>query len=323
MGNHLNKTILVTGGAGFIGSNLCDRFLSEGFNVLCLDNFDDFYNKDIKHNNLKAAKENKNFRLIEGDIRDYSLINNLFSENTIDIVVHLAARAGVRPSISNPSLYFDVNVNGTITLLESMNKHDVKKLVFASSSSVYGNNTKVPFSENDNVDFPISPYAASKKAGELICYVYHHLHHFDIFCLRFFTVYGPRQRPEMAIHNFTKKIINNEPLDFFGDGNTKRDYTYIDDIVSGILNATKQVKGYEIINLGEYNTVTLSYLIKLIEEAIGKKAQLNKLPIQPGDVETTFADISKANALLSYNPQFPIEKGIEKFVQWYIEQKQN
>ncbi len=311
-------TLLVTGGAGFIGSNLCNSLLKTGHRVICLDNFDDFYASEIKKANIQKAASNPDFTLIQEDIRNKQVVENIFTKNKIDIVVHLAARAGVRPSIINPELYFDVNVNGTICLLEAMVKAGVKKMVFASSSSVYGNNKNVPFSETDNVDNPISPYAASKKAGELICHTYHHLFDLDIICLRFFTVYGPRQRPEMAIHYFTDKIINEQAINVFGDGTTKRDYTYIDDIISGVNAAIENCKGYEIINLGESNTVELSYLIGLIEKSTGKKAILNKLPAQPGDVEITYASIDKANRYLEYNPSFPIEKGVEKFVHWYM-----
>jgi len=306
----------VTGGAGFIGSNLTDKLLSEGNSVIVIDNFDNFYDRKIKENNLMNALSYNNFKLIEGDIRDKNILAKIFSENKIDIVFQLAAKVGVRPSIKEPELFFEVNVNGTLNILEAMKRYGVKKLIFASSSSIYGNNKKVPFSEKDNVDLPISPYAATKKACELLNYTYHHLYGFNIYNLRFFTVYGPRQRPDLAIHKFAQLILTGEPIPVFGNGNTSRDYTYIDDIIQGIMSAIKKVKGYEIINIGESKTITLSNLIAIIENTVGEKAIVNRLPIQPGDVEKTFADISKAKQLLGYNPKTNIEDGIKKFVEW-------
>jgi len=244
-------TILITGGAGFIGSNLSDRLLSLGHNVVCFDNFDDFYAREIKEANIANSMKNDRYRLVEGDITNRAALNPLFDKNKITMVVHLAAKAGVRPSILDPFAYYAVNVQGTLNLLDVMKKHDVKKLVFASSSSVYGNNPKVPFTESDSVDNPISPYAATKKAAELLCHTYHHLHGIDVFCLRFFTVYGPRQRPDLAINKFVSNILNGQPVEMYGDGSTARDYTYIDDIVDGILASIARVSGYEIINLGE------------------------------------------------------------------------
>jgi UDP-glucuronate 4-epimerase len=234
----------------------------------------------------------------------------------------LAARAGVRPSILDPELYYDVNVVGTLMLLEAMKAANVRRLLFASSSSVYGNNKKVPFSENDNVDFPISPYAATKKAGELLCHTYHNLYGFDIFCLRFFSVYGPRQRPEMAIHNFARKIIDGLPITVFGDGTTKRDYTFIEDIVNGTIAAMHSLKGYEIINLGESKTYSLNTVVALLEKSLSKKAIINKLPVQPGDVHLTNADISKAKSLIGYEPKTNLEEGISKFVSWLVNDRQ-
>lgn len=306
----------MTGGAGFIGSNLTDKLLSEGNSVIVIDNFDNFYDRKIKENNLMNALSYNNFKLIEGDIRDKNILAKIFSENEIDIVFQLAAKVGVRPSIKEPELFFEVNVNGTLNILEAMKRYGVKKLIFASSSSIYGNNKKVPFSEKDNVDLPISPYAATKKACELLNHTYHHLYGFNIYNLRFFTVYGPRQRPDLAIHKFAQLILTGEPIPVFGNGNTSRDYTYIDDIIQGIMSAIKKVKGYEIINLGESKTITLSKLIAIIENTVGEKAIVNRLPIQPGDVEKTFADISKAKQLLGYNPKTNIEDGIKKFVEW-------
>ena len=310
------KNYLVTGGAGFIGSHLVDSLLGEGNNVIVIDNYDDFYSKDLKLKNLSSALTFDTFQLVEGDIRDRNLLNDIFGNNHIDVVVHLAAKAGVRPSIKDPEGYYDVNINGTLNILEAMKAYDIKKMIFASSSSVYGNNEKVPFSESDSVDFPISPYAATKKSGELLCHTYHHLYDFKINCLRFFTVYGPRQRPDLAINKFSKRIMNGDPIQMFGDGTTKRDYTYIDDIVQGIKLAMENLNGFEIYNLGESRTIMLKELINLLENEMGKKAKIEKLPLQPGDVEQTYADISKARELLKYDPQFEIEEGIKNFVEW-------
>lgn len=313
--------ILITGGAGFIGSSITDKLLEDGHSVICLDSFDDFYNPSIKRKNIENALTNKNFSLVEEDIRNKKFLDEIFSTNKVGTVIHIAAKAGVRPSIIHPALYYDVNVNGTLYLLESMRKANVKKMIFASSSSVYGNSKKIPFSEDDNVDFPISPYAASKKSAELLCHTYHHLYGFDIFCLRFFTVYGPRQRPEMAIHMFARNIMNQKSIPMFGDGSSKRDYTYIDDIVSGVVGAVKSLKGYEIINLGESQTISLADLITLLEKKIGTKAIIDKLAEQPGDVAVTNADISKAKRILNYSPQTTIEEGIDKFVNWLMLQE--
>ncbi len=314
--NHEIKNYLVTGGAGFIGSHLVDSLLSEGNNVVVIDNFDDFYSKDVKLKNISNALTFDTYQLVEGDIRDVNLLDELFSNNHFDVVVHLAAKAGVRPSIENTVEYYDVNINGTLNILEAMKKYDVKNLVFASSSSVYGNNKKVPFSENDVVDYPISPYAATKKSGELLCHTYHHLYDLKINCLRFFTVYGPRQRPDLAIHKFSKMILNDETIPMFGDGTTKRDYTYIDDIIQGIKLAIDNLNGFEVFNLGESRTIMLKELISVIENEIGKKAIIEKFPLQPGDVEQTYADISKARELLRYDPRTEIEDGIKNFVGW-------
>jgi UDP-glucuronate 4-epimerase len=309
-------TILVTGGAGFIGSNLIEKLTNENHNVFCLDNFDTFYDPLIKRQNIEKCLVKSNYTLIEGDIRDKNLLNKIFAENEIELVIHLAARAGVRPSILEPELYYDINVFGTLILLEAMKAANVRRLLFASSSSVYGNNKKVPFSENDNVDFPISPYAATKKAGELLCHTYHNLYGFDIFCLRFFSVYGPRQRPEMAIHNFARKILDGRPISVYGDGTSKRDYTFIDDIVNGTISAMHNLKGYEIINLGESKTYSLNTVVALLEKSLSKKAIINKLPFQPGDVHLTNADITKAKRFLDYNPATSLEDGVSKFINW-------
>jgi UDP-glucuronate 4-epimerase len=313
--------IFVTGAAGFIGSNLVDALLESGNKVFGIDNFDTYYERSIKEGNIRNAKNHQEFQFKEGDIRDGTFLNNCFAKFNPDLIVHLAAKAGVRPSIINPQDYYDVNVMGTLNLLETMRKHNVRKIIFASSSSVYGNNTKVPFSEADNVDYPISPYAASKKAGELLCHTYTHLFSFDVYCLRFFTVYGPRQRPDLAIHKFTKALFNNETIPLYGDGTTKRDYTHISDILQGIMSSIDRIKhltGYNIFNLGESRTISLIELVKLLEKYTGRKAKLNYLPLQDGDVSQTYADISKAREILKYSPGISIEKGLEDFTKWYI-----
>jgi len=315
-----NENILVTGGAGFIGSNLVEHLLNEGQRVICLDNFDPYYDVAIKKKNIEIAAKSPKFTFLNADILDSKALTSCFEKHQIDIVIHLAAKAGVRPSLSDPKGYYDVNVSGTLNLLETMKKFGVKKMVFASSSSVYGNNTKIPFSETDIVDFPISPYAATKKAGELLCHTYHHLYDFDIFCLRFFTVYGPRQRPDLAIYKFTKAILNGEPIPFYGDGSNKRDYTHISDIVQGIQAALNNLSGFEIINLGESTPISLSELVNYLEEFTGGKAQLNKLPLQQGDVNITYADIEKARNLIGYSPKMDIHEGFKSFVQWYRNQ---
>ena len=308
--------LIVTGGAGFIGSNLCEKLLTEGHQVMCIDNFNAYYDPAIKRRNIETFKNDK-FRLYEGDILDKPFLSEVFSNNPIDIVIHLAAMAGVGPSIENPFLYYNVNVIGTLNILEVMKQYNVKNMIFASSSSLYGNNKKIPFSELDNVDNPISPYAASKKAGELLCYTYQHLYNFNINCLRFFTVYGPKQRPDLAIFKFTKALFNDEPIIIYGNGSTRRDYTNINDIVHGILNALKKLDGYNIYNLGESHTITLNELINILEKYTEKKANIYYLPMQPGDVNQTFADISKAKVNLLYSPNVSIESGLKDFVNWY------
>lgn len=306
------KRVLVTGAAGFIGSNLTSRLVTEGYQVSGIDNFDDFYDPALKLNNIAEFIANPKFKLFKGDIRDKAFLRSVFNEDKPDYVVHLAARAGVRPSIEQPDLYYDVNVNGTLCLLEVMRECDVKNLIFASSSSVYGNNQKVPFSETDSVDNPISPYAATKKAGELLCHTYHHLYNFNIYCLRFFTVYGHNQRPEMAIQQFGRLIEQENIIRMYGDGSSRRDYTYIDDIISGITASINLVSGYEIINLGNNDTVKLIDLIRLIGTIIGKEPMIEELPMQPGDVNITYADIDKAKKLLNYQPKHSIEEGLNK-----------
>ena len=311
-------TILVTGGAGFIGSHLVERLLTEGHRVICLDNFDPFYDPALKHRNLAQALRDSRFRLVAGDLRDEGLIEKLFQEEKIEFVAHLAARAGVRPSVQDPALYADVNICGTIRLLEACRKNGVRRFVFASSSSVYGNNSRVPFSEEDPVNSPISPYAATKKAGELLGHTYHHLYGLDVACLRYFTVYGPRQRPEMAIHHFARSIHEGRKISIFGDGNSLRDYTYIDDAIEGTLGALSREHGYEIYNIGESQTIRLSELIQALEGRIGKKALVEHLPEQPGDVKHTYADIRKAREHLGYSPKTDIREGLARFVRWYL-----
>lgn len=311
--------ILVTGAAGFIGSHLVERLVGMGRSVVGLDNFDEFYDPAVKRRNLAGLEGEDRFELIEGDIRDAALLDALPGD--IDSIVHLAARAGVRPSIAEPMLYQDVNVTGTQRLLELARRREIRRFVFGSSSSVYGNNEKVPFSEDDPVDRPISPYAATKRAGELLCHTYHHLFGIGTVCLRFFTVYGPRQRPDLAIHKFTRLMTAGEPIPRFGDGSTRRDYTHIDDILQGVVASIAWLDanpdGFEIVNLGESETVELSRLIALIAEALGVEPRIVELPPQPGDVERTYADITRARRLLGYDPQTPIARGIPEFVAWY------
>jgi len=313
------NNILITGGAGFIGSHLVDALIKEGkWQVFVVDNFNEFYSPEMKRRNLSAHATNSRFHLYEADILDKSSLSRVFSENKIDVIVHLAALAGVRPSLLDPNAYTKVNVEGTLNMLEMAKEFGIRQFVFGSSSSVYGVNCKVPFSEDDKISCPISPYAATKAAGELICHTYSHLYGIRVVCLRFFTVYGARQRPDLAIHKFSRLIWQGKPLPMFGDGSTKRDYTYIDDIIQGVRNAIDYDKSdYEIFNLGESRTVELRYLIQLLEENLGKKALIDEKPHQPGDVPITFADISKSRALLGYNPQTNIEDGIRKFVEWF------
>ena len=313
------STILVTGGAGFIGSHLCERLLRDGIRVICLDNFDSFYDPNIKIKNAErmAKRFPDLFELVTGDIRNPEHLKRIFEKNKIDSVVHLAARAGVRPSIAEPLLYQDVNIRGTMVLLEACKENGVHNFIFASSSSVYGENQRVPFKEEDLDIQPISPYGATKRAGELLCYSYHHLYGMNIACLRIFTAYGPRQRPEMAIHKFTRLIDQGEKIPIYGDGSSRRDYTYIDDLVDGILGVIRYHNGFEIYNLGESQTTSLKELIRLIEEASGKKANLEMLEPQPGDVSTTYADITKAKRMLKYQPNVKMEEGIKRFVEWY------
>lgn len=316
-----NMNILVTGGGGFIGSNLIDKLLFLGHKVICYDNFDSFYDKKDKIENLVNACKHQFFFLIEGDINNQADLEECFSLQPIDMVIHLAAKAGIRASIENSSSYYATNVTGTFNVLEAMKKNSVYKLIFASSSSVYGNNRKVPFSESDPVDSPISPYAASKKTGELLCHTYHHLYGFDVFCLRFFTVFGPRQRPDLAIHKFTNLVMQDKAIPIYGDGSTVRDYTYIDDVLDGVIGAMNHLKGYEIINLGESRTISLKRMIEVLEEAMNKKIKVDRFPMQPGDVDITFANIAKSKKLIGYYPKWNFEDGIKEFLKWKNREK--
>ena len=340
------KNFLITGGAGFIGSTVAERLLNRGDRVVVVDNFNDFYDynrkirnileitnnfdkinefknlsKDEKIKKLVEIVNSDNFTLVYGDIRDREAMDKIFVENSFDLVFNPAAMAGVRPSLLDPMLYEDVNVRGYMNLLELCKKYGVKKFVQASSSSVYGNNKEVPFKETAIVDFAISPYAATKKSCEVMGHVYHKLYNIDMVQLRFFTVYGPKQRPDLAIHKFTKMILEDKPIPFYGDGTTKRDYTYIDDIVDGILKSMNYLFNnedvYEIFNLGESHVVSLKEMVETIENALGKKATLDIQPMQPGDVDKTYADISKAKAMIGYDPQTNFAEGIRKFVEWY------
>jgi UDP-glucuronate 4-epimerase len=313
------KNILITGGAGFIGSHLVDRLLAEGgWRITVVDDFNDFYDPAIKRENVRARLSDPDYQLVEADIRNQTALEEAFGGRAFDCVVHLAARAGVRPSLKEPRLYVETNINGTLNLLELARANGVKQFVFGSSSSVYGMNAKVPFSEDDPIFNPISPYAATKAAGELICHSYAHLYDLRIVCLRFFTVYGARQRPDLAIHKFAKLISAGKPIPVFGDGTTRRDYTYVDDIIAGVRAAMDYDQSkYEVINLGESRTVELRELISLLEQALGQPAEIDRQPLQPGDVPQTFADIAKARSLLGYDPQTQIEAGIEEFVEWF------
>jgi UDP-glucuronate 4-epimerase len=313
------KNILITGGAGFIGSHFVDLLLAEGdWRVTVVDDFNDFYDPSTKRENIRAHLQNEQYRLVEADIRDRDALEPAFAETNFDCIVHLAARAGVRPSLSQPMLYAETNITGTLNLLELARTQGVKQFVFGSSSSVYGINSKVPFSEFDPIFNPISPYAATKAAGELLCHTYAHLYDLCIVCLRFFTVYGARQRPDLAIHKFARLMDAGQPIPVFGDGTTRRDYTYIDDIIAGVRAAVEyNGSSYEIINLGESRTVELRELISLLEDALGLQAEIDWQPSQPGDVPQTFADVTKARALLGYDPQTQIEEGIRRFVEWF------
>lgn len=312
-------SVLVTGAAGFIGSHLTESFLASGLDVVGLDNFDPFYDRGTKEANLSVAFDHDGFQFVEGDIRDSEALQAL--PDDIDGIVHLAALAGVRPSITAPDLYSEVNLLGTSRLLKLAGERGIKTFLFASSSSVYGNNEKVPFSEDDRVDNPISPYAATKKGGELLCHCAGHLHGLATICLRFFTVYGPRQRPDLAIHKFARLLRTGSPIPMFGDGSTSRDYTYITDILDGVTRAyewgQQHPGAHEVVNLGESKTVTLAEMIRVLGEELGEVAQVQRMPMQPGDVQRTFADVTKAEKLFGYKPGVDFREGIRGFVEWF------
>src|SRR3989440_6173917 len=318
--------VLVTGGAGFIGSHLVEKLLRDGHDVAILDDFNDFYDPQVKRANIAAVA--KDIAVHDVDLRDGGIVPGLFRKEKFDAIAHLAARAGVRPSIQQPQLYYDTNVAGTLHLLEAARTNAVERFIFASSSSVYGAAKKVPFSEDEHLTQTLSPYAATKIAGEFLCSSYSHLYKLRIVALRYFTVYGARQRPDLAIHQFTRKIHADEPIDQFGDGSTRRDYTYIDDIIQGTMAALKYEGGpsrtgglFDVFNLGESDTIQLKDLIAAIEKALGKKAKINRLPEQPGDMPLTCADISKARKLLGYNPKTKFEDGLPKFVDWFLKSR--
>ncbi|HEX4956076.1 MAG TPA: GDP-mannose 4,6-dehydratase [Thermoanaerobaculia bacterium] len=315
----MSKRVLVTGGAGFIGSHLTRRLLARGDRVTALDDFNDFYDPAKKRLNVQPFLADSAWRLVEGDIRDAELVEGLFREGAFDAVVHLAARAGVRPSLAEPILYEDVNCIGTLRLLEAARRHGPKTFLFGSSSSVYGINEKVPFAETDEVNLPISPYATTKRAGELLCFNYHHLYGLETTCLRFFTVYGPAQRPEMAIHKFTDLLARGKAVPLYGDGSTRRDYTYVDDIVDGLVASLDLSPGFEIVNLGGAETTSLAELVEWLAAELAVPPLIEYLPTQPGDVPITYADVSKARQLLGYSPKIPIREGLRRFVAWYRE----
>ncbi|MDP7244674.1 MAG: GDP-mannose 4,6-dehydratase [Flavobacteriales bacterium] len=310
--------ILITGIAGFIGSSVAKELLKkDNCSIIGIDNFNDYYNPKFKEENIKDLK----IKLYRCDITDKNSLKQVFQENKIDKIIHLASMVGVRYSISNPLIYEDVNVKGTLNLLELASHHKCKKFIFGSSSSVYGNNKKIPFSEEDNTDNPISPYGATKKAAEVLCSAYHNIYRLPIVCLRFFTVYGPNGRPDMAHYKFTERIFNNQEIEVYGDGTSKRDYTYITDIVYGIIQSLDLKTEYKIINIGNSNPIELRKLISLIEENLNKKAKIIAREPIPGDMERTYADIRTAKELLNYNPKVGIEEGIRLFCQWYVKNR--
>ena len=317
----MNRTALVTGAAGFIASHLSEKLLQEGYHVIGIDNFDSFYNPAIKHQNVERLRSigKQNFEFLEMDLRNTSDFQGL--PKKVDIVFHLAGKAGVRPSIEAPSEYIDTNVSGTQNVLDWMKNIACDKLIFASSSSIYGNNKKVPFSEADEVNAPISPYAFTKRSNELQIHTFHHLYDLNAICLRFFTVYGPRQRPDLAIRKFVTRIKNGEPIDQYGDGSSGRDYTFISDIINGVYSAANYLfeheNVYEIINLGSHSPILLKEMIETIGVTLNTTPKVNILPLQPGDVEVTYADISKAKELLNYEPKVSFQQGINNFVKWF------
>lgn len=319
--------VLVTGAAGFIGSHVVERLLADGHTVLGVDNFDPFYARAIKERNLEAARAHREFHFREGDLRNAAFLRQLFAEARPGAVVHMAARAGVRPSIQQPEAYYDLNVMGTVRLLEAMREAGVDALVFGSSSSVYGVRTdERPFVEEDTADLPVSPYAATKRAGELLCHTYHHLHGLSCLCLRLFTVYGPRQRPDLAIHKFTRALAHGEPLSVYGDGGALRDYTYVDDTVDGVVRALHKISElsggpvFDIVNLGAGRTTSVNELVRLLVGTMGVEPKIDHVPAQPGDVPRTWADITRARAVLGYDPKVTLEAGLECFVAWFREE---
>ncbi len=317
------KNILVTGGAGFIGSHLCERLIKDNYGVVCLDNFNDFlYDPKIKEDNINEIKKYPRLRLIKGDILDSKLLDKVFSKYKIERIIHLAALAGVRSSLLSPGDYVDNDIKGTVNLLEKAKENKVKQFIFASSSSVYGMNKKVPFSEKDDVSLQVSPYAAAKRAAEIYCQTYYYLYKIPTVILRFFTVYGPRQRPEMAIHKFTRLMKNDKSIPVYGKGNSSRDYTYIDDIIEGIIKSMKIKSGIEIFNLGNSKTIRLKELIKIIGKNLKAVPKLKELPFQQGDVPITFADISKSKKVLGWSPKISINEGVKKFIKWYNEKEE-
>jgi UDP-glucuronate 4-epimerase len=318
--NHPRETILVTGGAGFIGSHLCERLVSLGHAVAALDDFNDSYDPLLKRRNIERLLEANTFFLVEGDTRDLPGLADAMRRFRPTVVVHLAARAGVRESISNPGLYVDVNVQGTLNVLETSLRAGVSRVIFASSSSVYGDAALPPFKEDTGADEPISPYGATKRAGELLCHTYHHLYRMDVTCLRFFSVYGPRQRPDMALFKFASHLARGWKIPMFGDGTTKRDYTYVSDIVEGIVRAIDRCRGFHVYNLGDSRPVELRALIELVSKCFGRRVEIEELPLQPGDMKVTCADISRARTELGYEPRVAIEDGVRAFVDWYREE---
>lgn len=314
-------TVFLTGTAGFIGSHLAEQLLAVGHRVVGLDNFDDQYDPVRKQSNLHSVNGHSHFELIVGDVQDQNLVTDLLQRHHCDTVIHLAARTGVRTSVNEPQRCIEVNVNGTLSLLEAMRVANVRRLVMASSSSVYGNSVRVPFREDEDANHPLSPYAMSKRSAELLAHTYHHLYGFDIACLRFFTVYGPRQRPEMAISRFTDQLFSNQPITLFGDGTTARNYTYVHDTIMGILRAVSHLGGYDLLNIGGAASVTLRDLVGLLEQATGHKAILNWQPAQPGDVTLTCADPHHAASRIGYRPTVHMKEGINRYVRWYMQER--